>query len=94
MCLDRHIAFWQSSGKSARVGAGRPVGRHKAKRTKWHRIVLSGFLVERLSGGVLEADQATKPLDLGEPLMAETTLVVVERVNNYFLRAAVRVIRR
>ena len=43
-------------------------------------------------GAVLEADQAIEPLDLGEPLMAEATLVVVEPVNNDFLRGAVRVI--
>src|SRR5688572_14993298 len=43
---------------------------------------------------LFEADQAIEPLDLGEPLMAETTLVIIERVDNYFLRAAVRVISR
>jgi hypothetical protein len=46
----------------------------------------------RHSGGVFEADQAIEPLDLGEPLMAEATLVVVEPVNKYVLRAAVGVI--
>ena len=50
--------------------------------------------MSQFSGGVFEADQAIEPPDLGEPLMAEATLMVVERVDNYFLPGAVRVIRR
>ena len=48
----------------------------------------------RFSGDVFEADQSIEPLDLCESLMAETALMVVEGIDNYFLRATVRVIRR
>jgi hypothetical protein len=56
--------------------------------------IASQASAEGLSRGVLEADQAIEPFDLGEPLMAEAALVVVERVNNHFRCAAVCVICR
>jgi hypothetical protein len=45
------------------------------------------------SPGVLEADQVIEPIDLGKALVAESTLVVIERVNDNLFCAAIRVIR-
>ena len=44
------------------------------------------------SAGAIEADQPIEPVNLGQPLMAHATLMVIEGVNNDVFGAAVRVI--
>jgi hypothetical protein len=45
------------------------------------------------SAGALEADQVIEPVDLGKALVAASTLVIIERVNDDVLCAAIRLIR-
>ena len=46
----------------------------------------------RKSAGAIETDQPIEPVNLGQPLMAHATLMVIEGVNNDVFGAAVRVI--